>query len=157
VNNKYLSSLRAGMLILGFVIITFSSCIKPLSLGKIEQVKVDKMTGENLDIIVTVPIKNPNFFKINVTKMDFAVSINGKLLGSVRNQSHFSISANSDDSYQVPLHVKFENLLTSAFILISAFSEKQIKIRLKGEVTAKSWLTSKTFDVDEENTVDLKQ
>jgi LEA14-like dessication related protein len=155
--NKIFFSTKSIVPVLFFVLLTLTSCIKPLSLGKIEEVQIDKISGENLKIVVYVPIGNPNYFKINLTEMNLDVSINGKLLGSVKNVSHFTIKANSNDSYKVPLNIKLENMLTSALTLFSAYSEKQVKIRLKGQIVAGSWFASKTFDIDEENVVDLNK
>ena len=138
-----------------FLTVFLTSCIKSVEIGKIEKVKVNKisMTGINLEI--QIPIKNPNFFDLKLKEVDINLTVNDIELGTIENVSKVVIPAKSDEIITFPIDLKLDNVLSGAIALIAGLSKKNANIKLDGTIKAKALFFTKTIKINKDQKVKL--
>ena len=128
----------------------FSSCtfVKPIKVSDVESVKLKKISLSHIDMLVSLPIENPNIFSFTVTELNLAIKINDIYIGDIQEASQKVIKAKSKQIVSFPVRVEIRNVLTGALGLVSAFGNSHVNVNITGNVKAKSWLFKKKIDVN---------
>jgi len=137
-------------------ILCTSSCVllRPLKIGEIKSFKIKSANLSSAMIVIGMPVKNPNFFKVQVDEGDFEILVNNNKLGNAHLVNSIKVAAYSDKIQNIVVELKYDNILGGVFALAGS---KELKVRCKGTANAKSLLFSKKIQVDVENNINLQQ
>jgi len=152
------SSSLKNIFILFFVFSLFSSCssYKPVEIGDVQGMKIDKISAASFKFKILVPIKNPNPFSIKITHYNLDLQVNDQKLGNVESSVRIVIPAKSDMVHELPAEIAFKGFFSSATIaLIKIFRNKEIVLKAKGNMDIKAMFLKRTIEVDETQTISI--
>lgn len=129
--------------------------IKPVEVGDIQGIRINKLSGKSISLDVLLPINNPNTFKFKITDINLDIVINNVNLGKVKNIDKVTVPARSNQIYSFLVEVEFSKILTGAISLFKYLMESQAKVKLTGHIKVRAFFISKTIKVNEEKTVKL--
>lgn len=147
--------------ILFFIIligITFSSCTyKDVEIVKVENIKLGKIKTDFVSFNANIHIKNPNNYKIKVSKYDLDIKVNNQNFKMLEPDANILIPKKYDGNISVPLTMKSKEVLSFRTIttLYKLFTSKKIELEAKGNVSLKFLFFSKKIKVSESKTIDL--
>ncbi|MFO7829267.1 MAG: LEA type 2 family protein [Bacteroidales bacterium] len=143
-----------NIIIISFI---FSGCssFKDIEIGEIENVEFKGLYNNLAGLELTIPVSNPNNFKINIIDMNLDISINGKHLGKMTNLQKVVIPSRSEGSLIFPLQVELSNMLSGVLSLYKLRNTKNFEVQINGSIKARSFLHFKTIDVNEKHMVNL--
>jgi LEA14-like dessication related protein len=133
-----------------------SSCfmLRPLKIGGIQSIKIQNANLSSANLLIGIPVKNPNYFKVDVNEGEFEISVNSNKLGNAKLTKNFTISGHSDKVQQISVNLTYDNLFGGVFALAGG---KELKVKCSGFANAKSLFFSKKIKVDVENNINLQQ
>ena len=127
-----------------FVLVTvsflFASCsgIEEIKVGNIRGVEIKGINNDVLDVEITVPVENPNSFKVKLKDADLTVTNGETLIGTITQMDEIIISGNSSKEYPVHIKVKLANFSNNLFSIYSTFSNK-LDMKLSGTIKVRSF------------------
>lgn len=141
------------------LILLLSSCnvYKSVDVGEINDIRFRGMVDNKINLDLKVPIKNPNNFKLKIKDLDLDISLNGKYIGKMRNDTLIVIPSNYEGISTFPVEIQVDNILSSAMMFYKLKNAKQVEILIEGKIIAKSFLYRKTIKVSEKQIVDFKE
>ncbi|OFX90327.1 MAG: hypothetical protein A2W99_08275 [Bacteroidetes bacterium GWF2_33_16] len=150
---------RIFSLQLVLIILSLSSCsvYKSIDVGDITDVKFRGMTDNKILLDLKIPITNPNNFNLKIKSLDLDISVNGKYMGKMKNDSLIIIPKKFNGVKNFPVVIEVDNILSSAMSFYKLKNARQVDIGLDGKIIAKSFLHKKTVKVSEKQTIDLKE
>ncbi len=134
-----------------FAAVCFCSCssIEPLTVSKVEKVKLKDFSKNSATLEVTFIIKNPNRYKFKITDNNFNVFLNNAELGSAKIKKKIIIPKKSEDSYTFLIESNFSRLaMASIPSLLNMFRTKQVELKLIGDVKVKTLGVGKRFPIE---------
>ncbi|MDQ3191205.1 MAG: LEA type 2 family protein [Bacteroidota bacterium] len=134
-----------------FAVVCFTSCssIEPLTVSKVEKVKLKDFSKNSATLEVTFIIKNPNRYKFKITDNNFNVFLNNAELGSAKIKKKIIIPKKSEDSYTFLIESNFSRLaMASIPSLLNMFRTKQVELKLVGDVKVKTMGIGKRFPLE---------
>jgi LEA14-like dessication related protein len=146
-----------GLLILSLIACTVS---KEPDYKGVENVKVESYTTKNVTLTMDAVYYNPNDIGGDVARVDIDVFMDGKKIANAT-APKFSFDKKSD--FKVPLRVvvpykelkgKGKGLLGN---IVSALTNKKIKLQYKGKIVLDLKATYYNYEMDEEIEFDLKK
>lgn len=138
------------------LIFTLLSCeFKDIEFLGLENVKLDKMDGQELNLDLLFKIKNENAFKIKVKPSKLKVFVEDKEMGIVHLDKKIVFKKRSESVYSTKLRVD----LADGYLLklLSFASKKEFKIRFEGKVKGGIYFLSKKFEINETRTFSREQ
>ncbi len=139
------------------ILVLFNSCIflKPVEIKNIEKIHIVKLSVTSAKLNLHLIIDNPNIVKITIADIDLDVLIENERIGTIQEIDEIEIQAKSGENVIVKLNVSFSNVFSKALRIVKLLSKPDVKIKLKGTITTKSFLFTKTINIDEEDIVSL--
>jgi LEA14-like dessication related protein len=154
---RYLK-IKIALHLVSFVFLLSSCTIyKSIDVGDINDVRFKGMVDNKINLDLKVPINNPNNFKLKIKELDLDISLNGKYIGKMKNDTLIIIPKNYEGISTFPVEIQVENILSSAMLFYKLKKTKQVEILIEGKIIAKSFLHGKTIKVSEKQTIDLKE
>ena len=141
-------------LILVFSLFLLSSCIEiqDVEFKALEGVKIEKIEGRNISILLTLKLINPNFFSIKIKPSIIDFYIDDQLMGKIKLNSQIKLLKKIEKSYSIPLQIILED---GVMINLLKYSLKdKVKIHLKGFVKGAVYGISKSIEIDETTELD---
>lgn len=140
------------LLSLTLLIVTFSSCqqLANVQVGEIKDVAVKGFSGSNIQVSIKVPIKNNSKIKVNISKTEFALLGNNKLIGTATQANAISLPAKTDSTYKIYFNVDISNFDGGIMSLLPLVSGGSNNFSIKGKVVAKALFVRKTIIINEE-------
>ncbi|NOZ47082.1 MAG: LEA type 2 family protein [Chlorobi bacterium] len=144
-------------IIVFFTILLLPSClfVKPVKINKIEKIEILTLSTSSAKLNLYLKINNPNFIKIKVTDIDLRVLIDKEQIGSIEEIEDFLIPANTEQEVIVKLNISFNNIFGKALKIIKLLSKSDARVQIEGNMVIKSFIISKTIEINEENVVSL--
>ena len=130
---------------------------EPLEVGEPTNLKVKALSENTVDLSLELPIRNPNIYRIKVTRIEGAAFINDKKAGEIENKENVKLPANSDKRHEVMLKVDYSDLLSSGMSVMNILKDGKVTLSLKGSLTAKSFLYRKELNFNRKSTLDLSR
>jgi LEA14-like dessication related protein len=133
------------------LVAVLASCgqMKPLTVSKIENVKLNNFSKNSAAVEVTMVVKNPNRLRLKVVDNHLDLYLNSAEMGRVKIKDRIVIPKKSEKAYTFIIETEFSKLaLNSIPSLLSMFQTKQVELKLKGDVKVRSWGISKTFPIE---------
>ena len=136
----------------------FSSCksIQPVTIGGVENPKLQKLSREGIEAAFDMRIKNPNNMAVTVFPSEFETTINDISVGKVGLTKKVRIKANSDEKETFHIKSDFSKLgLGDLAKVMPMVSSGRATIYLKGNVRAGKWFYKKKFPIELKKTISL--
>jgi LEA14-like dessication related protein len=144
----------AGLLVL-LIILSSCNAYKTIDIGDVSNVNFKGMVDNRISLELSVPVTNPNGYKIKIKDMDLDVTINGKYLGKMKNTKEIVIPSKSDEVQVFSVDIHVTNLLTSMSSLYKMRKSKSFEMQIEGKIKVKAFLSGKTIEVSEKQNVSL--
>ena len=100
-------------LFLLFTIVFLSSCDSPyeeIVFVEIKDAQLEKVMGNQLDIVATCVLYNPNSLGLNLKEADFDVYISGKKASEIHQQEDVVMPANSEFEFSIRTSVNLTDI-----------------------------------------------
>jgi len=151
--------MRNILIILIITLMGLAGCktYKPLEVGAPTNLKVNALSESSVDLTLDLPIRNPNIYRLKVTRIEGMAFINDNRAGEIESTENIKIPANSDKTHQVLLKVDYSDLLSSGMSVMNILNKGEVTLTLKGDLTAKSFLYKKELSFNRKRTLDLSR
>jgi LEA14-like dessication related protein len=145
---------QATTLILGLIIL-LGGCrsFQPVEVGRPGDLKVASLSGSKVNLEISVPIKNPNIYKITVTRIQADAYINNTKAGKITSNDKIRLEARSDKVHNLKLGIDFSNLLGSDLNVLDIMRENRVDLSIDGTLTTRSFLYSKEVPFKQERSL----
>jgi LEA14-like dessication related protein len=137
------------------LIVLFTSCgnFSKITVGEIKDLTVNGFKDNALLASVNIPVDNPTHHKITITEIDMKVYMNNQYLGKVNAVDPIILPSKSYSNYNVDLKIRVANFFGAALTLMNLQKGQVIYFRMEGEVSGRSMLIKKKFEISEERKV----
>ena len=122
---------------------------------EIKVLKVKDVTYNELDLVsrklmidITATVHNPNFFTVKITDADMVLRLQERVLGNVTQVEQIEIEGRTEKDYTITVAIEMRDLMANAMTLYRIFMNDPTNLNLSGTVNVKSFMYSKTFQVD---------
>jgi LEA14-like dessication related protein len=152
--------LKIKLFLFGITIIClFSGCksYEQVTVKEPEQVAIQSATLNNMNLLVKMPIHNPNFYPIKVKRLQANVYINQNAVGKIKNNETIKIPANSDKVHEVEININYSEIFDSGFSLMAILRANQFKLQLDGSLTIKSFLVKKEVQFKKSKAIEMNK
>ena len=128
-----------------------------VTISDIKDVKLEKINADNISLTITVPIVNPNNFKINITKYDLLIKINNQEFQLVEVKRNIRIPKKFNGTISFPIKLKSNKVLSLKTLtnLYRLFSSKKAEIEVEGTIKIRVLLIPKKININEKRTVNF--
>nr|MDA3781347.1 hypothetical protein [Bacteroidales bacterium] len=84
-----------------FLLVVLNSCTmyKSVDVGDISDVNFKGMKNNKINIDVSIPIENQNFYSIKIKSVDLELYVNDNFFGKIRNSNKIKFSAKCNEIY----------------------------------------------------------
>jgi LEA14-like dessication related protein len=137
-----------------------SSCgsIQPLTVSKVENVKLNNLSKNSLTLEVTMAVKNPNNYRFKMVDNHLDLYLNNSEIGGVKIKERIVIPRKSEQSYTFLLNAEFSRLAIGAIpSLLNMFQTRQVELKLVGDVKVRTMGISKRFPLEITEKVSLSR
>ena len=141
---KYLT-----IILLSFSLL-FSGCagFEEVKLLNIKDVTYQEFKGGVLRLAITATVDNPNYFSVKIKDAHMDLRLNERVIGSVTQVEQIVLDGRAQKDYKVQVSIEMKDMLTNVLSLSRVLMNEPQKLNLSGTVRVKSFLYSKTFQVD---------
>jgi len=127
----------------------FSACkYQEVIVGKPSGLHVEKMDMNSIDLLIDMPVNNPNNFSFSLRKLSLDIYIGDIKLGNVSKVERVKIAARSNEIYPITLTVVPAELLGNSFKIVSALSKRNVELGVKGKIKLSKFIIAKNIKVD---------
>jgi LEA14-like dessication related protein len=133
------------------VALVLTSCnYEDVDVKEVKGVKVNTFDAKGIELTATLQVHNPNGYKVQVTRTNADLFIDGKKAGKVVLLHKVIVPARTDMTVDAHLRADFDNGSLSLLpMLLGAAMRKKIDIRAAGTLRAKSFVIGHNFPFDE--------
>jgi len=128
----------------------FSGCFQfeEIKLLKIKDVTYKELKGSTLRLAITATVNNPNHFSVKIKNANMDLKLNDKMLGTLSQIEQIELAGRTQKDYKIQVSIEMKNMLTNLIGLSRMLMNDSKNLSLSGSVHVKSFLYSKTFQVD---------
>ncbi len=151
---------KTGYLILCVFLFSLSSCFtfKPVTLEKVEDVRIKNIGSKGVEAQIVAKINNPNSYSIKVISSDLFISLNNSEIGTAQLVKPVKIKAKSSLSYETDVYIKYKDLGTGILQTLPALLfKKSVQLHMKGNIKGKAGIISKKIFIDTKESVNLSK
>jgi LEA14-like dessication related protein len=152
-------NLQQSAYILKFILfaLLISSCtgFSDITIGDVKKVEVKGFEENSFIVAVKLTIDNPSGHKIKVADINSKVFINNQYIGKIVSSDEIIIPAKTNTDYTIQLKVRLTNILGTAFAMMQLSDGNKVKVRLEGELTARSMLMKKKIQINESREITI--
>lgn len=112
--------------------------IQELKVGNIRGFNLLGIQDNQLDIEITVPVENPNAFKVKLKDADLAVTSGETLLGTIRQMDDVVIPGKSAKDYPIHVKVDLTSFKDNLFAIYGLVRSKN-GLRLSGTIKVRAF------------------
>ena len=143
-------SVRFSLLFL-FIVSTFiTGCFsyEEVEMLGVENVEMVNLSDKEVEVEVTVKLKNPNNYKISIVGSDLDMYLNGTAMGKATLKNNVVIPKNSNQSHKIRISADPKALMSNPLGAIMGLLGKPLEVGVKGKVKVKAKFITKKFDID---------
>ncbi|MEA2041801.1 MAG: LEA type 2 family protein [Bacteroidota bacterium] len=151
---KKINNLRNFVVLIPLILLSACSVVyKPVTFGEIKKVKALNMDLDDLRMIMTFEVENPNFYAVEIIDFEFEIWLNEMYIGKVRPVRNFSIGSHKKGIAEIPVRAKFEGDIFEGFVtMLEVFKQNKTQYRARGEVTVKAMFLKKKVKINKTGT-----
>ena len=127
-------------------------------IGDIKDFKLGKIESKNISVNISVPVTNPNNYKITITKYNLTVIINKQKFELVETNKNIVIPKQYKGDLSIPVVLKTSGVLNFQTLrtIYKIFSQKKIDVDTSGTIKVRVLIISKKIKIDEKRTIYIK-
>jgi len=127
----------------------FSGCsFEDVKLMNIKDVTYQEIKGSILRLSITVTVNNPNYFSVKIKNANMDLRLNDRMIGSVTQIEQITLAGRTQKDYKLLVSIEMKDMLSNMLGLFRVLMNEPKNLNLSGTVQVKSFLYSKTFQVD---------
>ena len=143
---------------IAFFALLFSSCnVQDVEMVNVNSYKVAKSSDDKIKLILNIRIDNPNTFNIKVKKTDLNLFVNGTDAGKINLEDKLIILKKTETDYDFVLTAdqkQVSRAVVQAGIGIALTGK--VNINVKGWIKGKVFGIGKKIDIDEKQSLSVK-
>ncbi|MCB9233029.1 MAG: LEA type 2 family protein [Bacteroidia bacterium] len=140
------------------LVLILSSCgqiLEPV-IKEVSSFKLKGNGGSGLNFEVGVQVFNPNKMKISMVSYDLDIFVNGVNLGRANSKEKQSLKGQEQKEIMVNVSTSLMKLLTGGLgMLANSSGNRDLQVRVKGDIQGSAMGVKKKFSLDEELPVTL--
>ena len=136
-------------LILLFMLLLFTGCsTEDIQLVGIKDVTYQEFNRNVLRLAITATVNNPNRFNVKIKNANMDLRLNNKTIGTVTQMEQIELDSRNQKDYKIQVSIEMKDMLSNAIALYRVLMNEPKNLSLSGTVEVKSFLYSKTFQVN---------
>jgi len=136
-------------IVLLFLPLLFSGCsYEDVQLVSIKDITYQEFKGNVLRLAITANVNNPNRFSVKIKDADMVLRLNDRVLGKVTQVEQIELAGRKQQDYKIQVSIEMKDMLSNLIGLYRLLMNEPKNLNLSGSVQVKSFLYSKTFQVD---------
>ena len=137
-------------IVLLFIPLIYSGCsaYEEIKVVKIKDVSYQELKGSTLKLAIVATVNNPNYFNVKITNANMELRLQDRVLGNVKQIEKIELIGKTEKDYTMQVSIEMKDLMTNVMNLYRVFMNDPKNLNLSGTVNVKSFLYSKTFQVD---------
>ena len=136
-------------LILLIIPLLFSGCsYEDVQLISIKDVTYQEFKGNVLRLAITATVNNPNRYNVKIKNANMDLRLNDRILGSVTQMEQIDLVSRKQKDYKFQVSIEMKDMLSNIISLSRVLMNEPKNLNLSGTVQVKSFLYSKTFQVN---------
>ena len=137
------------IIILLFIPLLFLGCgYEDIQLISIKDVTYKEFKGNVLRLVITATVNNPNRYNVKIKNANMDLRLNDKIIGSVTQMEQIDLAHRKQKDYKIQVSIEMKDMLSSIFSLYRVLMNEPKNLNLSGTVHVKSFLYSRTFQVN---------
>ena len=124
------------------------SGFEEIQLLNVKDVTYQEFKGNVLRLSITATVNNPNRFNVKIKTADMYLRLNDRVIGTVTQIEQITLAGRTQKDYKIHVAIELKDLLTNLTNLFRLLMNDQKNLNLSGTVHVKSFMYSKTFQVD---------
>ena len=128
----------------------FSGCynFEEIKLISIKDVTYQEFKSNTLRLAITVTVHNPNRYAVKIKNANMDMKLNDRIIGTVSQIEQVELAGRKQSDYKVQVSIEMKDMLSNLSGLFRMLMNDTKNLSLSGSVQVKSFLYSKTFQVD---------
>lgn len=128
----------------------FSGCsgFDEVKLLNVKDVTYQEFKGNVLRLAITATVDNPNRFKVKFKEAHMDLRLNDRVIGTVTQIEPITIAGRTQKDYKIQVSIEMKDMLSNLMNLFRLLMNESKNLNLSGTVHVKSFMYSKTFEVD---------
>ena len=133
------------------------SCLtyEDVEFAGMDNVSVNHINMDGASVAVTVKVKNPNNYKIKITKSDLDLYLGDRKVGKAKIDRRIVLKGNSSDSHTFNIDASFGEMGSAFGGLFQVLASGSANVKVDGWVKAKAFGIGKKFPVEFSDNVKL--
>ena len=138
------------IIILWFLPVVFSGCsnFEEITLVDIKDVTYQEFKDKTLRLAITATVNNPNRFAVKIKDANMNLRLNDRVIGVVTQIEQVELLKRTQKEYKILVSIEMKDMLTNLIGLYRVLMNDTKNLNLSGSVHVKSFLYSKTFQVE---------
>ena len=130
--------------------VLYSGCsgFEDIQLLNVKDVTYQEFKGNVLRLVITATINNPNRFNVKINNANMDLRLNDRVIGTVTQMEQIALAGRTQKDYRIYVAIEMKDLLTNIINLSRVLMNEPKNLNLSGTVHVKSFLYSKTFQVE---------
>jgi len=128
--------------------LTGCSNYEEIRIIKVKDVSYEELRGGMLRLAITATIDNPNLFKVKITNANMELRLQDRVLGNVSQIEKIELLGRTQKDYTMRISIEMKDLMSNAINIYRLFMNDPRDLNLSGTVDVRSFLYSKTFNVE---------
>lgn len=147
-------------LYLTLILLAFSNtgCLeyKEVKVVDVTSVGIKDISAKGIVVEVSMQIKNPNKYAINIVDSDLDIYLKGNKVGKANLQEKITLPKKSNKIHRFTIKSSLKEVASGIMpLMLSLLSNSNIEIQIKGDIKARAKGISKKFPVDIKEKVKL--
>jgi len=101
-----------------------------------------------LRLSITATIDNQNYFNVKISNADMVLRIEEPVLGNVSQVGYVELLGRTEKDYTMHVSIEMKDMMANVLTIYRVFMNDPKNLNFSGTVDVKSFLYSKTFQVD---------
>jgi len=138
------------IIILLFLPVAFSGCshFEDITLVNIKDVTYQDFKDRTLRLVITATVNNPNRFNVKIKDANMDLRLNDRIIGTVTQIEQIELARRTQKEYKILVSIEMKDFLSNLMNLFRVLMNDTKNLNLTGTVHVKSFMYSKTFQVD---------
>ena len=130
--------------------LAFSGCSKfeDIKLVNVKDVTYQEFKGNTLRLAITATVYNPNRFAVKIKNANMDMKLNDRIIGTVTQIEQVELVGRKQQDYKLYVTIEMKDMLSNLTNLFRVLMNDVKNLSLSGSVQVKSFLFSKTLQVD---------
>ena len=126
----------------------FSGCsYEEIKLMGIKDVTYQELKGSVLRMSITATVNNPNYLSVKIKNANMDLRLNDRVIGTVTQVEQVTLAGRKQQDYKILVSIEIKDVLSNMLGMVRLLNDPK-NLNLSGTMQVKSFLYSKTFQVD---------